>query len=131
MRDSGQRACREYCCSGSIESNVTDRCSVVEESNVAGGRGGAAIADGSRDCDWLSVLRWIGVGRQHRSGTVLEINLEHRMQFNAIRSNACLSVLEVEEPDTLYLDGNIGRLEEGGCGQTRVELSPGARDSRP
>src|SRR5229473_2931978 len=131
MRTGGQRARREYRRSGSVESNTAHRGPIVEESDVSGRRWRPAVADSGGDGHRLPELRWIGARRQNCSGVVLEVDLQHRMQFNAIRSNARLSVFKVEEGNSLYLDRNVGGLEVRGCGQARVEPGPGGGDSRP
>src|SRR6267378_8131609 len=121
MRTGEQGAGREYCRSGSIESDTADRGPVVEEGDVSGGRCAPSVADDSSDGHRPAVLRWIDARRQNCRGVVLEIDLEHRMQLNAIRSNARLSVFKVEEGDALDPDRNVGSLEDGGRGQARVE----------
>src|SRR6266702_3789433 len=129
MRTGGQRARREYRRSGSIESNTADRGPVVEEGDVSGRRCASTVADGGSDGHRLAELRWIDVRCQNCRGVVLEIDLEHRMQFNAIRSNARLSVFKVKEGDALDLDRNVGSLELRGGGQVRIEPGPGRGDS--
>src|SRR5437764_1211540 len=98
--------------SAGVERAAADSVSAIEECDRSGRYSYPAIADGRRNRDRLSKLRWVGAGHQSRAGVGGEVDLQHRVQLNAVRSDACLSMFEVEETHTLHLDGHIRRLEE-------------------
>src|SRR5947207_13545184 len=111
MRSNRQRTGGEGSLSAGVERAAANNVSAIEECDRSGRYSCPAIADGRRNRDRLSKLRWVGAGYQSRAGVGGEVDLQHRVELNAVRSDACLSVFEVEEADTLHLDWHICGLE--------------------
>src|SRR5437016_212385 len=130
MRSNRQRTGGEGSLSAGVERAAANNVSAIEECDRPGRYGCPAVADGRRNRDRLSKLRWVGAGHQSRAGVGGEVDLQHRVQFDTVRSDACLPVLEVEEADALHLDGNIRGLEERGSRKAAVKFRSGSGHCR-
>jgi hypothetical protein len=60
----------------------------------------------------------------------IELDIEHRMQFDDIGGDSVLMVKKIEEANARYLHRNIGSLEGRTHRELCVKLSPRIRDMR-
>src|SRR5205085_8000933 len=114
---------------GLIENSAAEGDSALEESNIASGPVGRVV-DGCRDRHRLSKLGWVGTGNEVRAGIVREVDVEHRMKFEAVWSYSGLSMNEIKEANTLDLHWNVGCLKHRRCCEVGIELCSGRGDCR-
>src|SRR5437667_7376400 len=92
MRADGEGTRGDRCATVLTESSCAEKNSAIDESDFTRRYAYPAVADGCRNCDLLRVLRGIGAGCQSCRRRRSEVHVEYGMQFNAVRSHACLSM---------------------------------------